>query len=136
MKTSQNNSNNKTEKLDRAKMVILTIVPSLCCIVLHIHLLLNFRPENVLQVWLIFTPILVLLCIIFFLIENMKKRRIIARKEEESKMWFDESMRLFGIVQESKTHVENMQKEMDEKDPAISKQMQDLYKILSGGKPS
>lgn len=135
METSQNNNN--TKKLDRTKMVILLLVSSLSCLALYLYLsLLNPSPKNGLEILMTFTPMIVFFCITFFLMEDIKKAEIIARKEEESKMWFNESMRLFGIVQEAKAHAENMQKEMDGKDPVISKTTQDLYRILSNNNSS
>jgi hypothetical protein len=68
--------------------------------------------------------------------EDINKREIISRKEKEIRKWLNYSARLFGIIQESKACVENIQEKISEKDSLISKEMQDLYKTLSGNKPS
>ena len=137
MKTSQNNSNNKTEKFNRAKMVILLLVSSLSCLALYLQLSLHYLElGSTIEVLFVFTPMLVFLCIMLIFIEDAKKAEIIARKEKEIQGWLDYSARLLGIVQESKAHVESMQKKIHDKDSVISKQMQDLYKILSDNKLS
>ena len=140
MKTSQNNSNNKTKKFNRAKMVILLLVSSLSCLALYLQLSLHYLEfGSTIEVLFVFTPMLVFLCIMLIFIEDAKKAEIIARKEKEIQGWLDYSARLLGIVQESKTLVENMQKEIYGQDlsitKTISKTTQDLYKILSEGAP-
>lgn len=136
MKTSQNNSN-KTERLNRAKILILLLVSCLSCLALFIILFLHsLELESTYEVLWIFVPMLVFFCIILFVMEDINKREIISRKEKEIRKWLNYSARLFGIIQESKVCVENIQKKMSEKDSLISKEMQDLYKTLSGNKPS